>query len=125
MSHADIALIYEGPAVESGVMDVRDLAPALLAFGNLVEATNRVVNGENAAAKVQVRTVGAGSFAIGLDVSVAFIQSVRDLLVGPDATAAANIITILTGTFVTGGGVSGACAALRVTTRPKHRDCCP
>ena len=105
MSHTDIALTYEGPAVESGVMDVRDLAPALLAFGNLVEATNRVVNGENATAKVQVRTVGAGSFAIGLDVSVAFIQSVRDFLVGPEATAAANIVGILTGGAFIGGGV--------------------
>lgn len=91
MSHADIALIYEGPAVESGVMDVRDLAPALLAFGNVVEAINRIVNGENATTKVQVKTVGAGSFAIGLDVTVAFLQSVRDFLVGPDATAATNL----------------------------------
>lgn len=98
MSHAELALTYEGPAVESGLMDVRDLAPALLAVGNLVEATNRLVNGENAAAKVQVKTVGAGSFAIGLDVSVALIQTVRDILAGPEATAAANIITILTGT---------------------------
>ena len=104
MSHADIALVYEGPAVESGLMDVRDLAPALLAFGNLVEATNRIVNGENATAKVQVKTVGAGSFAIGLDVTVAFVQAVRDFLSGPDATAAANLIAILTGSSVVGVG---------------------
>ena len=83
MSHADIALVYEGSVVESGVMDVRDLAPALLAFGNLVEATNRVVNGESATVKVQVKTVGAGSFAIGLDVGVEFTKAVRDFLVGP------------------------------------------
>ena len=104
MSHADIALIYEGPAVESGLMDVRDLAPALLAFGNLVEATNRIVNGDAASAKVQVKTVGAGSFAIGLDVTVAFVQTVRDFLSGPEATAAANLIGILTGTATIGGG---------------------
>lgn len=104
MSHAEIALVYEGPAVESGVMDVRDLAPALLALGNLIEATNRVVNGEAATAKVQVRTVGAGSFAIGLDVTVAFVQAVRDFLSGPDATAAANIIGILTGGAAIGTG---------------------
>ena len=104
MSHADIALVYEGPAVDSGLMDVRDLAPALLAFGNLVEAANRVVNGDAATTKVQVKTVGAGSFAIGLDVTVAFVQVVRDFLAGPDATAAANLIGILTGSAAVGGG---------------------
>ena len=110
MSYADIALVYEGPAVESGLMDVRDLAPALLAFGDLVESANRIVNGESATAKVQVKTVGAGSFAIGLDVTVAFVQSVRDFLSGPEATAAANLIAILTG----GSAVSmGAVALVR------------
>jgi len=113
MSHADIRLVYEGSAVESGVMDVRDLAPALLAFGNLIEATNRVVNGESATAKVQVRTVGAGSFAIGLDVSVAFIQSVRDFLAGPEATAAANLIGVLTGSAVIGAGAIALVKRLR------------
>ena len=43
-------------------------------FGNLVEAASRVVNGDAATTKVQVKTVGAGSFAIGLDVTVAFVQ---------------------------------------------------
>lgn len=113
MSHADIALIYEGPAVESGVMDVRDLAPALLAFGNVVEAINRIVNGENATTKVQVKTVGAGSFAIGLDVTVAFLQSVRDFLVGPDATAATNLIGILTGGPILGVGAIALIKKLR------------
>jgi len=103
-SHAELALTYDGPAVDNGVMDVRDLAPALLSLGNLIEATNRVVNGEKSTAKVQVRTLGAGSFSIGLDVTVAFLQSIRDLLAGAEATAAANIITILTGGAAVGGG---------------------
>ncbi len=113
MSHADIALVYEGPAVESGVMDVRDLAPALLAFGNLVESANRIVNGESATAKVQVKTVGAGSFAIGLDVTVAFVQSVRDFLAGPGAAAAANRIAILTGGSAAGRGAVALIKRLR------------
>jgi hypothetical protein len=102
MSHADISLVYEGPAVEGGIMDVRDLAPALLAFGNLIEATNRVVNGDTATAKVQVGTVGAGSFWIGLDITV--VQVVRDFLAGLEATAAANLVGILTGGSAVGAG---------------------
>ncbi|MBV1706677.1 MAG: hypothetical protein KGQ37_05670 [Hyphomicrobiales bacterium] len=104
MSHAELSLRYEGAAVDSGVMDVRDLAPALLAVGNLIEATHRVVHGENTSAKVQVRAVGKGSFYIGFDVSVAFLQGVRDLMAGPDGTSAANIINILVGSGVVGGG---------------------
>jgi hypothetical protein len=104
MSHAEFTLTYEGDAVDSGAMDVRDLAPALLAVGNLIDATNRVINGSSATAKVQVRTVGAGSFAIGLDISVAFLQTVRDILAGPEATAAANVIAILTAGVTIGGG---------------------
>lgn len=57
MSDAEFRLTYRGPAVDDGTMDVRDLAPALLGVGQLVEATNRVVNGEIAAAKVRIRTV--------------------------------------------------------------------
>jgi hypothetical protein len=113
MSHADMSLVYEGPAVESGAMDVRDLAPALLAFGNLIEAANRVVNGDKAAAKVQVKTVGAGSFAIGLDVAVEFLKAARDFLAGPESTAAANLVGVLTGTATIGLGAFALIRRLR------------
>lgn len=89
-SHAEFELTYDGPAVEDGSMDVRDLAPALLAVGQFIEAANRVVHGDNATAKVQVRTVSPGSFHIGFDIGVSFLQSMRDMLAGPEATAAAK-----------------------------------
>ena len=113
MSHAEMSLVYEGPAVESGAMDVRDLAPALLAFGNLIEAANRVVNGDKAAAKVQVKTVGTGSFAIGLDVAVELFKAARDFLAGPESTAAANLVGVLTGTATIGLGAFALIRRLR------------
>ena len=106
MSHADISLIYEGSAVESGQMDVRDLAPALLAFGNLIEAANKTINGENALTKVKVKTVGAGSFSIGFDVTVDFVNTIRDAFAGPEGTAAANLVTVLTGGGTLVGGTA-------------------
>lgn len=121
MSYADMSLVYEGPAVDSGAMDVRDLAPALLAFGNLIEAANRVVNGENASAKVQVKTVGAGSFAIGLDVAVEFLKAARDFLAGPESTAAANLVGVLTGTATIGLGAFALIRKLRGKSPVKLR----
>lgn len=39
-------LVYDGPALEEHRMDVRTLAPALLALGDMVERANEILNGE-------------------------------------------------------------------------------
>jgi hypothetical protein len=96
MSRAEFALTYAGPAVETGTMDVRDLAPALLGVGQLLEAANRVVNGETSRVKVRIRTTSSGSFVILFDIDFSFIKSLQDMLAGPEATAAANLISFLT-----------------------------
>lgn len=63
---------YDGPDVEDGSMDVRDLAPALLAIGDLLQASNDELNGATASMSVQVRSdFKSGSFDIGLGLLVA------------------------------------------------------
>lgn len=66
MREADFTLFYDGPILSDGQMDVRDLAPALLALGGLVEEANRVVNGQSAKVRVQVKTFKDGSFGVDL-----------------------------------------------------------
>ena len=42
-SQASFHLIYDGPALANHEMNVRDLAPALLAVGELLEEVNRML----------------------------------------------------------------------------------
>lgn len=46
---------YDGPALTFHEMDVRDLAPALLALGELCEVANEALNQERASVRVLVR----------------------------------------------------------------------
>jgi len=70
MSKVSFALQYEGAAVEKGLMSVRELAPALLAFGDLCDQANREVNGDRAKIDVKIKTFARGSFIVELIVGV-------------------------------------------------------
>jgi hypothetical protein len=98
MSRAAITIAYDGPALSGGVMDVRDLAPALLAAGQLVDAANAVLFGENVQVSVQVVATGTGSFEIGLQVVENIGRQIVALFSGPEATAAGTLATLIFGT---------------------------
>lgn len=85
-------------------MDVRDLAPALLGVGQLLDSANKVVNGESSSVRVKIKSTRPGSFEILFDVDFSFINTIKDMLAGPEATAAANLITFLTAGSGTGVG---------------------
>ena len=51
---APFEIAYDGEALRDGTMDVRDIAPALLSVGRLVENANRVLNGDRATVSVRV-----------------------------------------------------------------------
>jgi hypothetical protein len=61
-------IAYEGPALEDGIMDVNELAPALLALGNLVDSANKAIGDPDSQTRVVVRSnFEKGSFQITLE----------------------------------------------------------
>jgi hypothetical protein len=96
MSTASLQIVYDGPALASHEMEVRDLAPALLALGELFEEANATLN--HGKSKVSVSVKGSfktGCFAIDIAVTQSIIQQAQDFFAGAPVTAAINMITAL------------------------------
>jgi hypothetical protein len=92
---AEFKIEYDGEALRSHIMDVRDLAPALLAFGKLFDESNRVLNGNKTTVKLQVKATSPASFDIVFQLDQSFIEQVTGLLTGDMVTSALNLLTIM------------------------------
>lgn len=65
---ARITIAYTGPLVDDGTMDVRDLGPALMALGKLVNDANKILNNDTSSIAVNVNAdFQKGSFEIAFD----------------------------------------------------------
>jgi hypothetical protein len=86
-------VVFDGPAIHDGSMDVRDLAPALLAIGRLCEEANRVLLGEEVKIAVNVRAdFHKGSFDVGLEVIQSLYNQMLALFGSDTASAAMNLL---------------------------------
>lgn len=97
---------YDGPALQNYQMDVRELAPALIAFSNLLEEANKAAFPDASEVRVNVQgNFKGGSFGVDLIAVQTIAQQLVSMLSGPAATAAANLLAILGGLgLVTAGG---------------------
>jgi hypothetical protein len=100
MSRASFTIAYDGPSLRDGVMDVRDLAPALLAVGQLFDAANTVLNRDEATVTVNVTATGIGSFEISFDVVQNIVSQIKTLFAGESVVAAVNLKE-----FIVGGSI--------------------
>jgi hypothetical protein len=77
MTPTHIRVVYAGPAVEDGEMDVSQLASSLLALGKLIENADAIRTGEVGRVKVRVQSdLKRGSFDVGI--AVHWLDSLKD-----------------------------------------------
>ena len=108
---ASFQIAYDGPALKDHEMDVKELAPALLSIGELLEDVNRVLNPPHVKMVVNMRATKAGSVDIDLVAVQSLIDQARNLFASDTVTAVVNAKEILSYVFggltVAGGGVIG------------------
>lgn len=95
MFSANFTVRYDGEALRDGRMDVRRLAPALLAIGDLCEEANRALNGDRARASVQVKAFKQGSFGVELILDVNLLEKAKALVLGHGIKDAKDILETL------------------------------
>lgn len=93
MSKASFNVLYDGPALANSEMDVRELAPALLALGSLLEEANSVLNDGKAQIAVQVKaTFKTGCFGIELEVCQSLLQHAQSLFSSEPVSTAKELL---------------------------------
>lgn len=117
MSSVGFTLTYDGPALRNHEMNVRDLAPAMLAVGEVFEALNSLYNGKAAQVSVNVRAHEPGCFKVVFDVHQALKDSTQ-FLSGTEVTAAINLLQIMFG----GGSIAGGLLWLTKKLKGKKPD---
>lgn len=109
MSSADAMIAYTGPAVDAGEMDVRELAPALLALGEMCQEAARVLNGPEASLRVVLRAnPDKGSFELVIGTVLSWKDTLLSVVNSPEYRNAKEILEALglinaAGTAMAGG----------------------
>lgn len=113
MSITEFSIVYDGPPVLEGTIDARDIAPALLAFADLIDEVAPLINQRPHQLSLRVKPdVRKGSFEIYLEVAELYSKFVS-LFSGIDAQAWASFIQII--------GFSGAIGVFQFLKRAKGR----
>jgi hypothetical protein len=88
-------IIYDGEALQTHEMDIRDLAPALLAIGDLMEEANKIVYGDLATVNVNVKgSFKTGCFQVDLTLVQSLASQLSTLLTSENAVAVTQILSI-------------------------------
>jgi hypothetical protein len=98
MPDAVMSLQYEGPAVDAGTMDVRSLAPALIAAADAMREAHALLEIPGPAPRVEVRAIRPGSFIVDLLLAEGvdgLYQRAIAIFTSPLVTADAGFTTVI------------------------------
>lgn len=114
MSKKMLYIAYDGPALASHEMDVRELAPALLALSTIFEEANTLLNKD--CAKITLNVKGSfktGSFGFELSVAQDLLQSILNFGSKSEIQSASAIATLLGFSVTSGVGLIQAIKWIR------------
>jgi hypothetical protein len=97
-------IAYGGAAIENGAMDVRDLAPALIAFSDLVRQIGDVIGSEHSI-KVMLNadSIRRGSFDITFLLDVNILEQAKLFMSGAEESGLKAFMELLGWTSLAGG----------------------
>lgn len=111
MAEAAFGVTYDGPALADGRMPVRDLAPALLALGEIFAEASALSYPDKEPVALNFQATAEGSFEVHLILEATGVwNQVVDLLNTDGADALSNLMQIV-------GGGYGLFAFIRAITR--------
>ena len=98
MTDASFRLRYRGAALRDGAMDIRDLAPALLALGEIFEEANGLLNSDRAEVRVRINAdFRSSSFEVQLDIYQDILVQSGMLLGTENVKSAVELIRLIIG----------------------------
>ena len=107
MSTATFQVIYDGPALAGSTIDVKELAPALLAFGDAIEQANFSLNEGRTGIALRVNaSFKSGCFGIDFSVVQSLMVQLAGLFNEPSVVTAKEVTEHIGFAYAKGGAVA-------------------
>jgi hypothetical protein len=108
VSSTTFQVVYDGPALAGSTIDVRELAPALLAFGDVIEQANFTLNDGRTSVALRVNaSFKSGCFGIDFSVVQSLMAQMAGLFKEPAVVSAKEVSEQLGFVYAKGAAAFG------------------